>query len=270
MEFIINKEFESNSIQTVDFNFEELKKELSEKLENYKSLVVTEDSIKAGKADRAKLNSLIRALDDKKKEVKSYYLNAYEPFEKKILSLTEMIKEAVVNIDSQVKGFEETARNKKEKDILDFFEKEQGDLKGIIKYEMIKDDRWLNVTYSIDKVYKEITESFTRIREEMTLIKGMELEFEAQVLDKYIQTLSVTTAIAENTRLKEQRERLNAAKSIKKEEIPPIEATYRVIEETPIKEPKLTELAFKVWVSDKQLGDLKAFLKANNIKYGKV
>ncbi len=55
-------------------NYEELKSELSEQLQKYKNIVVTEDSIKEFKADKANLNRLKTALEDKRKEVKS---NAY-------------------------------------------------------------------------------------------------------------------------------------------------------------------------------------------------
>ena len=54
--------------QSIDFNFEEIKSELEEKLIKYKNLVVTEDGIKAAKADKAKLNKLAAAIEDKRKE----------------------------------------------------------------------------------------------------------------------------------------------------------------------------------------------------------
>ena len=54
----------------IDFNSEELKSELIPKLEFYKNLVVTEDSIKDAKSDRAKLNKLKSAFEDKRKEMK--------------------------------------------------------------------------------------------------------------------------------------------------------------------------------------------------------
>jgi hypothetical protein len=54
----------------IEFNFDELKNELETGLKKYKGMVVSEDGIKDAKADRAKLNSLYKAIDDKRKEIK--------------------------------------------------------------------------------------------------------------------------------------------------------------------------------------------------------
>lgn len=50
----------------IDFNFEEMKNYLSENLEKYKTLVVTEDAISAAKADRAKLRKLAETINQRK------------------------------------------------------------------------------------------------------------------------------------------------------------------------------------------------------------
>ena len=66
--------------QSIDFNFEEIKSELEEKLIKYKNLVVTEDGIKAAKADKAKLNKLAAAIEDKRKEIKPCYFHTVSSF----------------------------------------------------------------------------------------------------------------------------------------------------------------------------------------------
>ena len=77
MEFLIKTDL--NAIpQAIDFNFEEMKAELTEKLTAYNALVVTEDSIRDAKADKAKLNKLRTAVEDKRKEVKKLCLQAMD------------------------------------------------------------------------------------------------------------------------------------------------------------------------------------------------
>ena len=73
MEFLIKTDL-SVMPEKIDFNFDEMKTELSEKLEKYNALVVTEDSIKDAKSDRANLNKLKTAIDDKRKEIKKLCL----------------------------------------------------------------------------------------------------------------------------------------------------------------------------------------------------
>lgn len=93
--------------ETISFNFEELKKEITDKAELYKGMVYTDDTIKEAKADKAKLNKFVAVLEDKRKEVKRQCLEPYEAFERQMKELVAIIKEPVRLIDSQVKDFEE-------------------------------------------------------------------------------------------------------------------------------------------------------------------
>ena len=54
----------------ISLNYEELKRELAAKVEPYKGLIVTEDAIPTAKADLANIRRLMKALDDRRKEVK--------------------------------------------------------------------------------------------------------------------------------------------------------------------------------------------------------
>ena len=59
--------------QQIDFNFEEIRAELAEKLDYYNNLVVTENSIREAKSDRAKLNKLKTAVEDKLGKLERYF-----------------------------------------------------------------------------------------------------------------------------------------------------------------------------------------------------
>ncbi len=61
MEFILKTDLNLLP-KSIDFNFEEIKTELTGKLEYYNTLVVTEDAIKDAKKDKASLNSLKSAI----------------------------------------------------------------------------------------------------------------------------------------------------------------------------------------------------------------
>ena len=61
--------------ETIQFNYEELKAELAEKVQTYELMVYTEDTMKEAKADRASLNRLKKALNDERiKREKEYLL----------------------------------------------------------------------------------------------------------------------------------------------------------------------------------------------------
>ena len=87
MELEIYNPTKENTVKQIDWNFEELKKEITEKAEMYDSLVYTDENIKEAKADRAKLNKFIKVLEDKRKDVKKMMLEPYTQFESQVKEL---------------------------------------------------------------------------------------------------------------------------------------------------------------------------------------
>lgn len=52
--------------EKIEFNYEQLKAELTEKVSLYETMVYTDDQIKQAKADKANLNKLKKALNDER------------------------------------------------------------------------------------------------------------------------------------------------------------------------------------------------------------
>lgn len=208
MELIMTTDLEKSLPQKIDFNYEAIKAELSEKLERYNSLVVTEDSVSAAKKDKAALNKLKTALEDRRKEVKKDCLRPYEDFEQKIKELVGMIDAPVQAIDGQIKAFDEIKREEKRTAIETFFADSIGDLAPLLPFDKIFDPRWMNATYKIEGVQKEITDRIFKTRNDIGIIKAMNLSGEQQVLDVYLRTLDMSAALAEKTRLEDQKKRM--------------------------------------------------------------
>lgn len=208
MELIMTTDLEKSLPQKIDFNYEAIKTELSEKLERYNSLVVTKDSISAAKKDKAALNSLKTALEDRRKEVKKDCLRPYEEFEQKIKELVGMIDAPVLAIDGQIKAFDEIKKAEKRADIQSFYADNIGDLAPILPFDKVFDPRWLNATYKIEDARKEITDRIFKTRNDIGVIKAMNLSGEQQVLDVYLRTLDMSAALAEKTRLEDQQKRM--------------------------------------------------------------
>ena len=55
-------------------NYEELKKELSDRLQQFKGIVFTEEQIAVAKQTRADLNRVAKVIDERRKELKKEYL----------------------------------------------------------------------------------------------------------------------------------------------------------------------------------------------------
>lgn len=190
--------------EVIEFNFEELKKEITERAELYKTLVYTDDQIKQAKTDRASLNKFVKALSDERIKVKKQCLQPYEEFEAKIAELTRIVNEPIQLIDNQVKHYEEYQKQKKHDEIkVLFFSLEHPDW---LTFEQIDDPRWQNASASmksIEESMKFILDSVAKATE--TIANLPEFAFEA--MEVYKTTLDLTKAINEGHRLSEIQKR---------------------------------------------------------------
>lgn len=270
MEFKMTTELESVLPKEILFNYEELKSELSEKLEKYNRMVVTEDGLAAAKKDRAALNKLLKALDDKRIEVKRELLKPFSDFEAQVKEIQAMIAKPVGVIDAQIKAFDDAKKQEKESAIKEFYAANIGNLGGLLPIEKLWNPRWLNVTYRMEDIEKEIADAVFKVGNDLKIIRVTCGDYAEQVTDKYLQTLDMSAALAEKARLEEQ------AESLKK--VVPQEPKVHVApnDGIPPVEPEggftqvLNPVDFRVWATREQLMRLKAFLKENNIKYGRV
>lgn len=72
MELKILSPQESGFVKEIRWNHEELKAELTAKMQEYKNLVFTEETIGDAKKDRANLNKLKNAFEDERKRIKNF------------------------------------------------------------------------------------------------------------------------------------------------------------------------------------------------------
>ena len=150
MEFVMGNSLEALP-KTIDFNFEELKGQLAESLALYTGLVVTEDGIKGAKEDRAKLNKLREALENKRKEVKRECMAPYTDFEAKVKELVGLIDQPIAAIDAQLKEYEEKRRADKRAAILEIYEETVGELRALLPFEKLWQDTWYNTSVTMKK-----------------------------------------------------------------------------------------------------------------------
>lgn len=198
--------------KVIEFNFEELKKEITEKAELYKNMVYTDDTIKEAKADKATLNKFIKVLEDKRKDVKKECLQPYEEFEKQIKELVAIVDEPVKLIDSQVKEFEEKKKADKLEKIKEFWESTTHP--DWLTCSKIFDQKWLNATTSMKKLQEAITERLKQICSDMDTLNSLP-EFAFEAVEEYKQSLDVNKAIAEGQRLADIQKRKAEAEAAK-------------------------------------------------------
>ena len=304
MELEIYNPTKENTVKQIDWNFEELKKEITEKAEMYGSLVYTDENIKEAKADRAKLNKFIKVLEDKRKDVKKMMLEPYTQFESQVKELVSIIGEANDNIASQVKAYTEKLREEKREKVKEIYDKAMSvegaeGIAEILTFDRVFKESFLNSSTTFKSIVNEIEDLRDRVRHDLEVINADTGEYQFEMKQAYLKNLDMTEAISvkqqfeENARKKaeyeakrkaEMEERkareeaeaqkvVQAGKQVVVEQQP--EETQQEVEATKIVEATVTEeskftVSFKVHGTQKQLRELKDFLTSNNIEYGPI
>lgn len=264
-------------IKAIEWNNEEIKAEMAAKVADYKVMVYGDDQIKEAKKDRAELNKLVKAMDDKRKEVKAMCLAPYEKFEAQIKELIAIVNEPIGIIDAQVKAYEEEQRQKKRDEIRTYYESKGSD----IKLERIYDIKWENATTTMNAVKSAIDARLDEISADIKILEA-EPEYSFEALDAYKKTLDIRYAMSEIQRLKDLAQR-KAEHEMKKQ----IEAEQPKVEESPKVEEKVEEtepednfipdfgaigdnrhwLTIKAYLDTEHHAELLAFLDEKHIEY---
>ena len=267
----------------ISFNFEEIKSELAGKLQVYQNMVVTESGIREAKADRANLNKFKAALADSRKAVKAQWNQPLCDFEGKMKELERMVDEPIGAIDRQVKAYDEAKKQDKRQQIERFFEGAVGDLEEVLPLSKIWNDRWLNATYPMKDIEKEIIERIRKTHSDIGIIVAMQLPCCDQMLSTYLETLDMSRAMEEKHKYEQaQKAKAQAKQAEPALDSPAAQQTVSVEKERTVAQmntpqeaageaiPELRVLDFRVWVTPEQMQALKAFLVQNHIRYGRV
>lgn len=176
-------------------NFDDVKQALASQMEIYKSLDVTEENKTERKKDVATLRKMIKAVNDKRIEVKKECLKPYEDFEKRARELIDIISEPINLLDNQIKEYEDKQRQEKINTIKQIFTEVAGELAEYIALEQIYDSKWENVATSIKSIREDITAKFIEIHSAITAIKATGSEKVQEALDRYYNNLDLASAI---------------------------------------------------------------------------
>lgn len=218
MEFRLINPTEDGFLRRIQWNRPELEAAIREKVAAYENVIYTEENIQQAKADRAELNKLTNAIEERRKMVKNIIMEPYTEFEKEIKEVLELIKKPAGLIDATVKEYENQQKEEKRKKILSVYEEEIGELASVLPFEKVFDPRYLNATYALGKAQTEVREKIERVKRDLDTIDGLDSKYKLNAKDVYIKTLDLSKALAENKRLTDLEEKLEAEKRRKAEE----------------------------------------------------
>lgn len=103
----------NQTLPVINVNFEEVKKDLQEQLEQYKSLVVTEESLSLCKTNQKALAGLKGKVDTYRKDIKKTMSEPITVFESKCKELVSLIESAERPLKEGIKVFDDKKREEK-------------------------------------------------------------------------------------------------------------------------------------------------------------
>ncbi len=218
MEFRLINPTEDGFLRVIKWNKEELEAVVRHKIAAYQNVVYTEDNMKQAKADRAELNKLTKAIEERRKMVKKIINEPYDVFEAELKEILALIQEPVGIIDRQVKAFEDQQKEEKKRSIQKSYDEVIGDLAEVLPFERVFDIRYLNQTYKLATAQAEVKAKVEKVRTDLETIDSLESKYKLNAKDVYIKTLDLSKALAENKRLSDLEEKLEAEKRRKAQE----------------------------------------------------
>ena len=218
MELRIYSPQEDGFLQSIEWNFDELKQEVTKKANDYMNLVYSDDQVKDAKKDRADLRKFNTALNNKRKEVKGQIMAPYTAFESQIKELTGIVDQAIENIDTQVKGYEEAKRNEKLEKVKEVYKEAIGDLDRTVPFEKIFQERWLNVSTTLKSIKEEISGIYEKVDADLKLINNDGSLFVFEMKEEYLKNFDLQAAMALKQRLEENEKKKAAFEAQRRKE----------------------------------------------------
>ena len=291
MELKIYSPQDEGFLQEIKWNFEELKVEIEAAARDYETSVYTDETIKNAKADRAKLNRFVAALESKRTEIRRQLLKPDEQFGREVKELVGIVKKAIDNIDGQVKDYEYRQREEKTAKVRAIYEENIHDLGEYLPFEKVMRPEYANASTTLKSVREAITALIRKVDEGLVIINETDSKFVGDMKKVFLETYDIGAALAERNRLEteernrelymEEQKRRKAEREVReqaeaqrimqagaKAEAAP-EAPEPQVSAQSVEEP-IYEMRFCVHGTRDQILKLRDFMKNNNISFERI
>lgn len=298
MELKIYNPQDNGFLQKIEWNFEELKAQITSASQDYETLVYSDDAIRDAKADRAKLNKFVDALNSKRTEIRKQLLKPDEQFGQEVKELTGIVQRAIKNIDAQVKGYEQRQRDEKTAKIREYYEENIHDLAEYLPFERVFRPEYTNASTTMKSVRENISGMIQKVAEGLAILNEVDSKFAGDMKRVFLQTYDIGAAMNERNRLEAEEQRRAEYEAKRAQERAEREAARkaeadRVMQAGKVQpapeecqaqaeqqdvheqaaetvEDPVYVLDFRVHATRNQLNQLKEFLKTNGIRFEPV
>lgn len=191
--------------EPIRWNYDEVKAWISESASKYATIVYTDDDIKAAKEDRATLNRMKKALNDRRIQIEKEYMANFAEFKAQVNEVIALIDEPAKLIDQRIKEYEQAKKDEKAEKIAQIFEMVENRPEWL-DISQIWDAKWLNTSRSMKSIEEELKARVEGINTDLGTL-GTLTDFGFEATEEYKRTLDINRAMAEGMRLAEIQKR---------------------------------------------------------------
>jgi F0F1-type ATP synthase membrane subunit b/b' len=266
-----------------------------EKCSEYKDIEKFIGKEDVAKKEWAQLNKAMKRADDTAKYIKDMWMAPLNEFETTMKLVKAEFKAASGGLDELVKNVENREKDGKRLEIQKYFDTKNFDL---VPLDRIFNDRWLNKTFKMPDIRKEIDSVITDIYANIKILERIP-DYGITAKTLYLDTLDMAAALQQVDTMKANAERLakeqaereererreqiernqKALEQEKKESIPPSERMNELVSQAldiPVPEveasqkPEIMEFTLRFRGTKEKLFALKAWMNENGIAYEKI
>ena len=154
-------------------NFEEMQQELSNMMQAYAGLEVTEENLPERKKDIATLRKIKTAIEDKRKAAKKDYEKPFKAFESECKKLTGIIDKEIDRINADMDVYEQKRKADKRILISQLYAQNIGEYADYLPLESIRRPQWENKTYTEIAIINDIQEAVLTVKNDLRTIDTM-------------------------------------------------------------------------------------------------
>lgn len=195
---------------SINCNISDLKAAVNAYAETYKVVQYSEnvgEQMKQMKADRAKLNKLIEALNETRKDTKKKYLIPLDTYEQDIKELVNLVSEPCKLIDSGIKELERQRKEKKKEEITVYYQKQAVLLPEDFQDKLlplIYRENWENISTAQKEYKAAIDSAISSYNSGIEVLKGSNSAFKEEGIEEFKKSLNLSNALALINKLQKQ------------------------------------------------------------------
>ncbi|MFL0251387.1 DUF1351 domain-containing protein [Clostridium neuense] len=290
---MLDFEIKQETLPVIKINFDEMKAALSEKMEQYKGIIVTEEGLSTCKADQKQLAGLRNKIDTFRKDKKKEMSEPITQFESQCKELISLVEKAEQPIKNGIKIFDDKKREEKRQKALELIQEsvQAHELNEKYASKLTVLDKYMNLSASVKSIKEDIEQRVYALVQEQakeeeiiqivkTTIENVNKEINTPIKYEDFKNLvergySVPEVI---NRINQMAEKIKLAENPPKEApqptaVPePVEVPTAQYYTKPLQEPiKVDEplyfVSFKITGNVHQTAAIGQFLRDNKIKY---